>query len=73
MALTVSEAAAVNTLLRAVYGPLPYDEGELPQQERVDEAALLLAEHANKTLHAGWSREHLERKIAARDRTAMAR
>ena len=51
MALTVTEATAVNTLLNWLLGRRL--EGNAPNGTEATEAACLLADHANKCLRAG--------------------
>lgn len=48
MALTITEATAINILLDALYGPDGADADEC------QEAAALLAKSAHKKLAAGW-------------------
>lgn len=66
MALGISEANAVNVLLRALYGP--YDRDPLPEpgQAAVDEAAVLLAGKAHKALGAGYTAADVQAKARAR-------
>jgi hypothetical protein len=59
--MTISEAAAVNTLLRLIIGRAPdaYSTQEAPSREEALRAAQLLATKANKVLMAGWRPERV--------------
>ena len=52
MALTITEACAINTLFDFVLGPRPLLGKPTPAE--CEKAASLLAEHADHTLHGGW-------------------
>lgn len=62
MALTMTEAHAVNTLLQWLIGERPdrLDMTSAPTSEDACDAAALLADHAHKTLMAGWTRQGVE-------------
>jgi hypothetical protein len=66
VALGISEANAVNVVLRALYGPSERDPLPAPGQQAVDEAAAVLAEKAHRALGAGITAADIRAKAAAR-------
>lgn len=72
MALTITEACAVNTVLDFLLGPRPL--AGKPEISDCEKAFSLLADHASNVLHAGWDArlvyEHWARFAAGRTKAA---
>lgn len=62
MALTISEASAVNVLLSRLLAGI-----DGPPADETEEAMILLADHAYKPLGAGWDGARVRAAVKERD------